>query len=117
MVNSLVGSRVRTSTQCRSSRLVMFVFAVALALLLSACTVTMEGAAEVPADSASEAAIESGGWVRIGAPSEAFDTFNPFFAQGLADWIGLWGVYDTLAWLVGSEVQMGLAESVTPRAR
>ena len=114
MINRLMRSRVNTSSQRSSWRHAVVIFAVALALLLSACTVTMEGAAEVPADSASERADESGDWVRIGAPSEAFDTFNPFFAQGLADWIGLWGVYDTLAWLVGSEVQMGLAESVTP---
>ena len=114
MVNSLMRSRVSTSFQRSSGRNAVVIFVVALALLLSACTVPMESAAKVPADSASEGAGESGGWVRIGAPSEAFDTFNPFFAQGLADWLGLWGVYDTLAWLVGSEVQMGLAESVTP---
>ena len=114
MVNNSMHSRVNTSFQRSSWRHAVVIFAVALGLLLSACTVPMESAAEVPADSTGEGADESGGWVRIGAPSEAFDTFNPFFAQGLADWIGLWGVYDTLAWLVGSEVQMGLAESVTP---
>lgn len=63
---------------------------------------------------ATEGTEDGGGWLRVGAPSEVVDTFNPFFAQGLADWIGLWGVYDTLAWLVGAEVELGLAESVTP---
>ncbi len=97
-------------------RLALGMLVVAAALVLGACVVATEGVADRPAPAAASAdeAVDSGGWVRVGAPSEAVDTFNPFFAQGLADWIGLWAVYDTLAWLVGSEVQLGLAQSVTP---
>ena len=56
----------------------------------------------------------TGGLVRVGAPGSVSDQFNPFFAQGLADYIGIWAVYDSLAWLVGADVELGLAESVTP---
>ena len=55
-----------------------------------------------------------GGWLRVGAQGAVTDTFNPFFAQSLADYIGLWNVYDSLAWLVGADVELGLAESITP---
>ena len=57
---------------------------------------------------------QSGGWLRVGALGAATDTFNPFFAQSLAEYIGLWAMYDSLAWLVGADVELGLAESVTP---
>ena len=74
--------------------------------------------ATTPTDTATDSATEdtqtSGGWLRVGALGGATDTFNPFFATSLADYIGFWAVYDTLAWLVGSEVELGLAESVTP---
>lgn len=88
-----------------------------------------EGAAETTATTADESAPEpasdddemvadepgsGGGWVRVGALGAATDSFNPFFAQSLSDYIGLWAVYDSLVWLVGAEVEYGLAESVTP---
>ena len=47
-----------------------------------------------------------GGWLRVGAQGAVTDTFNPFFAQSLADYIGLWNVYDSLAWLVGADFMM-----------
>jgi len=57
---------------------------------------------------------KGGGWVRVGALGAATDSFNPFFAQSLADYVGLWAVYDALVWLVGADLEYGLAESVTP---
>lgn len=105
------------SSQRNPRPLAITVLVIALLLLLNGCAAIMEdttGQSDSPAFSEDGGAEHGGGWVRVGAPSEAVDTFNPFFAQGLADWIGLWAVYDTLAWLVGSEVQLGLAESVTP---
>ena len=75
------------------------------------------GAASLPAtatDAMTEKPQAGGGWVRVGAPGSTSDVFNPFFAQGLADYIGLWAVYDSLVWLVGADVEFGLAESVTP---
>lgn len=75
-------------------------------------------AAPQPAATAAPATMaeqmSSGGWLRIGALGAATDTFNPFFTQSLAEYIGLWAMYDSLAWLVGAEVEFGLAESVTP---
>lgn len=96
-----------------------WILAVALLILLAACGGEPQPRAQAPDTAAAPDAVDaqapvSGGWVRVGAPSEVVDTFNPFFAQGLADWIGLWAMYDTLVWLVGSEVEYGLAESVTP---
>lgn len=67
-----------------------------------------------PAPTATTAPAPSGGWLRVAAQGGVTDAFNPFFANSLADYIGLWNVYDSLAWLVGAEVEMGLAESVTP---
>ena len=63
---------------------------------------------------APEQPASSGGWLRIAASGSSRDTLSPFFAQSLAEWIAFWGIYDTLAWLVGSEIELGLAESVTP---
>lgn len=77
-----------------------------------------DSATETPAGDDDEMVAEEpapgGGWVRIGALGAASDHFNPFFAQSLSDYIGLWAVYDSLVWLVGAEVEYGLAESVTP---
>ena len=67
-----------------------------------------------PSDVMLEKPQATGGWVRVGAPGSVSDQFNPFFAQGLADYIGIWAVYDSLVWLVGADVELGLAESVTP---
>ena len=123
MVNESIWGSIFASSQGKmrslaTSLLATSLLVIVLVLLLGGCTVTMEGAvdpsASAPMSEDDGAGHTSGGWLRVGAPSEAVDTFNPFFAQGLADWIGLWAVYDTLAWLVGSEVQLGLAESVTP---
>ena len=79
-------------------------------------TTAGESGAETPAgdESVAEEPESGGGWVRVGAIGSATDHFNPFFAQSLADYVGLWAVYDSLAWLVGAEVEMGLAKSVTP---
>ncbi len=77
-----------------------------------------ETATATPDSTAVAAATEEpqsfGGWVRVGSPGGATDAFNPFFTQGLADYIGLWAVYDSLVWLVGADVELGLADSVTP---
>ena len=81
-------------------------------------TSTAQTSPATPTSSAGDAMVDkpqaSGGWVRVGSPGAATDAFNPFFAQGLADYIGIWAVYDSLAWLVGAEVELGLAESITP---
>ena len=54
--------------------------------------------------------------MRVAAPGAATDAFNPFAAFSLFDYVGLWNVYESLAWLVGAEVQLGLAEAVEPNA-
>ena len=81
-------------------------------------TTAAESAPETPAGDddgmVAEEPVSGGGWVRVGALGAATDSFNPFFAQSLSDYIGLWAVYDSLVWLVGAEVEYGLAESVTP---
>ena len=81
-------------------------------------TTAGESGTETPAgdddEMVAEEPVPGGGWVRIGALGAANDHFNPFFAQSLSDYIGLWAVYDSLVWLVGAEVEYGLAESVTP---
>lgn len=55
-----------------------------------------------------------GGRVRIAAGGSATEVFNPFNNSGSAGFGGFYHVYDSLAWLVGSEVQLGVAESIEP---
>ena len=47
---------------------------------------------------ATEEPAASGGVLRVGAAGWANDQFNPFFAQSLAEYVGLWNVYDAIAW-------------------
>ncbi|MCY3657729.1 MAG: ABC transporter substrate-binding protein [Caldilineaceae bacterium] len=94
-------------------RLLRGAFLSALAVVLVACSVAAPAEdAGVAAETGAETA--DGGWLRVAAAGWANDQFNPFFAQSLADYIGLWNVYDAVAWLEGAEVRLGLAESVTP---
>ncbi len=56
----------------------------------------------------------SGGRVRIAAGGSATEVFNPFNNSGSAGFGGFYHVYDSLAWLAGSEVRLGVAESIEP---
>ena len=73
-------------------------------------------AAPTAAPTATEEPAPRGGVLRVGAAGWANDQFNPFFAQSLGEYVGLWNVYDAIAWLEGSDIKLGLAESVTPNA-
>ncbi|MYD64750.1 MAG: ABC transporter substrate-binding protein, partial [Chloroflexi bacterium] len=66
-------------------------------------TATAAAAAPAPA---------SGGRVRVANGGSATATFNPFNASGSADYAGFYHVFDSLARLGGSEVLLGVAESI-----
>ncbi len=62
----------------------------------------------------SEEAPGGGGWLSVGATGTTTDEFNPFVSRSMADRIGIHAVYDSLAFTVGSDVKLGIAESITP---
>ncbi len=72
-----------------------------------AATATPTATAQAPAPA-------SGGRVRVAAGGSATATFNPFNAAGSADYAGFYHVFDSLAQLSGSEVRLGVAESIEP---
>lgn len=59
-------------------------------------------------------AASSGGRVRVANGGSATATFNPFNAAGSADYAGFYHVFDSLARLGGSDVLLGVAESIEP---
>ncbi|MEM9563307.1 MAG: ABC transporter substrate-binding protein [Actinomycetota bacterium] len=65
-------------------------------------------------DQADSPATSGGGRLRIAVAGTADDTNNPFMSSSNAGFAALYHLYDSLAFLAGSEVELGLAESIEP---